>query len=288
MINVLHCKRKPSRNVLKDLHGNPYKFYRGGNFKDISIGRYFCSCFDIAKSYGKPIFEAEIAVRKPLILDATLKDGYSYYEQINVTDCLIYPENKRANLVTYIKKVGAHNSLSTDEILEWAKSIRDIDAVIIKNVREGINTNFPIYDIMLWDESSLFNIQDVTTQESLFTAFQKNTLKRVDLSSYIEEFEKDGIVNITRREKYHIEHLMYRGNNGWHLFHDLVVYTDTPIEICDSFRNYICAEMIHDGEYLWSPLGHASKIFIPENGVVRIKRIADVYAYIEYTITKKT
>lgn len=51
--------------ALKDLHGKPYKFYRGGNYDNISIGRYFCSCIDVAKTYGDIVFEAETAVRKP-------------------------------------------------------------------------------------------------------------------------------------------------------------------------------------------------------------------------------
>ena len=287
MINAFSCSEEAKRSVLKDLCGEPYKFYRGGYFKDISIGRYFCSCFDIAKSYGEPIFETEIAVKKPLVIDATLKDGHNYYEHIYFSDCIISPETKRTDLVNYIKEVGAHNSLSTDEILNWAQSTPDIDAVIVKNVREGINSDFPIYDIMVWNESALLNVQDITNQKSLFTKFQKNTLKRVDLSSYIEEFEKDGITNVTQREKYQIEHLMYKNNSGWHLSHDLVVHTTIPIEICDISRNYITAEKKKVGEYLWSPLGCFEKIFMPENGIVRITGIPDTFAYLEYIITNK-
>jgi hypothetical protein len=284
MINILSCNKKVKRYVLKDLYGEPYKFYRGGYYTDISIGRYFCSCFDIAKSYGEPIFETEIIVKKPLIIDATLKDGHSYYEHICFDECIISPETKRKDLVNYIKKIGAHNSLSTDEILEWAKSTPDIDSVIVKNVREGINSDFPIYDIMVWDESALLNVQDVTNQEPLFAKFQENTLKRVDLSSYIEEFEKDGISNITKRKNYHIEHLMYKNNSGWHLSHNLIVYTTIPVEICDSSRNYMTAEKKNKGEYLWSPLGCYEKIFMPENGFVRITNVPDVFAYSEYII----
>ncbi len=280
MINKLSCNKKSKRTVLKDLCGQPYKFYRGGCFEDISIGRYFCSCFDIAKSYGEPIFETEITVKNPLVIDATLKDGHCYYEHICVGDCILSPVTKRTDLVNYIKKVGAYNSLSTDEILKWAKSTHDIDSVIVK---ETLLLNA----FMLWDESALLNVQDVTTQEPLFTKFQENTLKRVDLSSYIEEHEKDGITNITQREKYHIEHLMYKNNSGWHLSHDLVVYTTIPVEICDGSRNYITAEKKNEGEYLWAPLGCYEKILVPNNGFVRVANIPDIFAYSEYIITNK-
>ena len=54
--------------ILKDLQGNPYKFYRGKNCDYISNGCFFCSCFDIAESYRlydeTPIIETEIQVRK--------------------------------------------------------------------------------------------------------------------------------------------------------------------------------------------------------------------------------
>ncbi len=270
--------------VLNDLHGYPYKFYRGGAYDNISTGRYFCSCFDVAKSYGEIIFEAEISVRNPLVIDATLNNGYSYYEQIDVINCVLGPENKRSDLMKYMKKVGACRYLSTDEILTWAKSTQDIDAVIVKNVREGINSNFPIYDIMVWDESVLQNVGDVTDQKSMFTTFRENTYKRVDLSSFIEEFEQDGMVNVTRRAGYSIEHHICQGNTCWYLSHDFVVYTEAPIEIHAVPPNSLTVDLIAPGKYQWNPLAKIQEKFIPNNGILRINSIPDIFAYLDYKI----
>ena len=270
--------------VLNDLHGYPYKFYRGGKYDNISTGRYFCSCFDVAKSYADIVFEAEIAVRKPLVIDATLNNGYSYYEQIDIRNCVLSPENKRTDLIKYMKKLGARHYLSTDEILTWVKSTHDIDAVIVKNVREGINRNFPIYDIMVWDESVVLNVSDVTNQESMFTTFRENTYKRVDLSSYIKEFEQDGMANVTKRAEYSIEHHMRRSSTCWYLSHDIVVHTESPIEIYAASSNLLTADLIGPGKYQWNPLTSIREKFIPNNGILRIINIPDVFAYLEYKI----
>ena len=278
MITILN------HTVLKDLHGNPYKFYRGGSYDNIFIGRYFCSCFDVAKFYGDKVFEAEIAVRNPLVIDATLNNGYSYYEQIDIRNCVLSPENKRADLIKYMKKVGARHYLSTDEIMEWAKSTRDIDAVIIKNVREGINSNFPIYDIMIWDESVLLNAWDITNQKNMFTAFRENTYKRVDLSPYITEFEQNGVLNVTWRSEYSIEHRMCCGNTGWRILHELIVHTESPVEIYVDPSNLLTVDLISPGKYQWNPLASNREKLTPINGILRVRDIPDVFAYSEYKI----
>lgn len=95
-------KEKTQMQILKDLQGNPYKFYRGKNCDYISNGCFFCSCFDIAESYRlydeTPIIETEIQVRNPLVIDATVEDGHSIYEYLHVYDCKLYPEEKRSSL----------------------------------------------------------------------------------------------------------------------------------------------------------------------------------------------
>ena len=37
------------------------------------------------------------------------------------------------------------------------KKVIDIDAVVMKNVREGINAELPIYDVMVWNKKNLVN-----------------------------------------------------------------------------------------------------------------------------------
>ena len=87
--------------AIMDLQGNPYKFYRGKGYNPICVGRFFCSSFDQAKSFcienDEPIIEAEIAVRNPLVIDATEGNGYSYYERLEICNCKLYPIDKGKN-----------------------------------------------------------------------------------------------------------------------------------------------------------------------------------------------
>lgn len=43
---------------------------------------------------------------------------------------------------------------------------------------------------------------------------------------------------------------MNKGNDSWHLSHDLVAHIDNSIEMCDDSQNYMSAEMISIGKYL--------------------------------------
>ncbi len=281
-------RKKAQLELLKDLQGKPYKFYRGKGYAYMSEGCFFCSCFDIAKSYRlydeSPVIETEIAVRKPLVIDATTKGGYSLYGYLHVCDCKLYPEEKRSDLVKYIKEVGGNDTLSTDEVLGWAMRTEDIDAVIIKNVIEGNNSEFPIYDVMIWNEENLVNQIDVANAEHEFEIFRENTFKRVDLSRYILEKEQDGIVSITEEDNYFIEHTIQRGAwNGeikWYMRHDLVVNIDVPIKVyCLNLNKYVMAEQLELGVYENVHGWDASKEFIPSNGKVRVKNMIQNLQY---------
>lgn len=220
MTQLFQRLSKSQYSFLNDLNGNPYKFYRGKEY-NLSQGCFFCSCFDIAHDFRlsttEPILEAEIIVRNPLVIDATINGGYSYYERLCIRDCPLYPEALRDDLVRYLSVVGARNTLSTDEILAWARKARNIDAVIIKNVREGINSNFPIYDVAIWNEANLRNVRNVAYNISAYDSYRDNTPKRVDLSSYLQEDEYDGVVSAIRKDGFRIEHAMHNGTNGWSL-----------------------------------------------------------------------
>lgn len=276
MFRLFCGKKKTQMQILKDLQGNPYKFYRGKNCDYISNGCFFCSCFDIAESYRlydeTPIIETEIQVRNPLVIDATVEDGHSIYEYLHVYDCKLYPEEKRSSLIKYIKKVGGTDTLSTDEILEWVIGTKDIDAVIIKNVREGINSEFPIYDVMLWNKENLVNARYINNEEQEFESFRANTFKRVDLSSYISENEQDGVVNVTEGAGYFVEHTIERAGTNWYMGHELVVITDVPVEIfCLDTHSYVTAQQLEQGIYENTAGMTLLKAFVPYNGVVRVK-----------------
>ena len=262
--------------VLKDLQGNPYKFYRGKGCEYISKGCFFCNCFDIAKSYRvydeTPIIEAEIAVRNPLVIDATLQNGHSYYDYLSVCDCKLYPEEKRESLIRHIRKVGGTDTLSTDEVLEWAIAEKDIDAVIVKNVREGINAEFPVYDVMVWNSENLLNERNVMLEEQEFEIFRKNTFKRVDLSTYIFENEQDGVVNITIGEGYVVEHVIKRNGTKWYMGHELVISSSIPVEVyCLDTQKYVTGELLENGIYENTAGMTPCRNFIPCNDKIRIK-----------------
>lgn len=284
MFRLFCGKKKTQMQILKDLQGNPYKFYRGKNCDYISNGCFCCSCFDIAESYRlydeTPIIETEIQVRNPLVIDATVEDGHSIYEYLHVYDCKLYPEEKRSSLIKYIKKVGGTDTLSTDEVLEWAMGTKDIDAVIVKNVREGINSEFPMYDVMVWNTENLVNERNVVNEKHEFESFRDNTFKRVDLSAYISEKEQDGVVNVIKGEGYFVENIIKRANTEWFMGHEIVVITDVPIEIyCLQIRSYVTALQLEQGIYENTNGMTPCKKFTPYNGIVRVKNIMPNWKY---------
>lgn len=286
MIKILKKREVKKRlEVLKDLQGRPYKFYRGKSYNHISAtGCFFCSCFDVAKSYRlydeTPIIEAEILVKNLVIIDATNKGRYSNYDRLNVCQCKIYPEDKRSDLLRYVKTVNVKNMLSTDEIRQWAMKTKDVDAVIVKNVLEGNNLVFPIYDVIVWNEKNLINVRNVVTAEDEFEDFRKNTFKRVDLSAYIEENERDGIASIEENEEYFIENIIKRNSKDWYIEPVLVVNINVPIEIyCIDIEKYVTAEQIDFGVYQNTAGVTCGKKFVPHNGSVRIKGLEPTWKY---------
>ena len=275
MFRLFGEKKKTQMQILKDLQGNPYKFYRGKDC-DFSKGCFFCSCFDIAKSYrlfdDSAIIETEIQVRNPLVIDATEEGGHSKYGYLRVRDCRLYPEDKRNELIELIKKEGGTDTLSTDQVLKWAIGTKEIDAVIVKNVREGINEDLPMYDIMVWSEENLVKQRNVVNEEYEFETFRANTFKRVDLSAFISENEQDGMVNITEGVGYFVEHMIKRDGTNWYMGHELVVNTDIPIEIyCLDTGKYVTAEELEHGVYSNTAYMTSRKPFVPCNGIVRVK-----------------
>lgn len=270
-----YCK-KDQLKVLRGLDAKPYKFYRGKNFEPISDGRYFCSCFDIAKQYrlydDSPIIETEIAIRNPLIIDATCENGYYDYNNLHVFDCNLYPQEKRKDLIKYSKRMGRVGILSTDEILNWAKSKKNIDSVIIKNVREGSNNHLPIYDVMIWNDENLINTRNVVHITNEYDIFRNNTFKRINLSAYILEKEEDGVIQIIEENGYLIKHIIKRDNKEWYIEQELVINTDIPIKIlCLETNSYVTAEKIDLGIYQNTEGITSMTEFVPYNNCVRVQ-----------------
>lgn len=286
MCKTLHKMKNEALELLKDLQGNPYKFYRGKSYKNISKGKFFCSCFDIAAGYrlyeDMSIIETEIAVSKPLVIDATTDNGYSLYGSLPICECKLCPEEKRKDIIEYSKQVRKGNLVSTDEILKWAMKTKDFDAVIIKNVCEGIKSEFPIYDVMLWNQENLVSDREVRGLEREYEVFRKNTFKRVDLSKYISEEEQDGVVSITKGNGYFVEHTIQQVRNQWYLRHELVVCIEKPINIyCIDAEGYVAAEQISPGLYIKNKVVKAPKIqFMPYKGCVRVKGVGQNCKYI--------
>lgn len=281
--------RKNEKNrlaILKDLEGKPYKFYRGGSLDNISMGRFFCSCFDLANNFRfldcSPVFETEIAVRNPLILDAAVVEGYSSADRLYVYNCTLYPEDKKSELAQYAKEKFNKETLSTDEILCWARKISDIDAVIIKNIVEGNPPKIPVYDVMIWHEENLYKVRNVANKQNKFEKYRANTFKRVDLSAFIDEEEKDGMVSTSYGDGYIVEHLIYREKDTWGVSHEMVIKTDVPVEVyCDKLHGVITADLLEPGIYSNAHGLPRKQQFFPYQGSIRIK---DVMQNCEYAI----
>lgn len=272
------CEDQKAFVILSDLQGKPYKFYRGKGYSPINIGRFFCSSFDQAKSFriddDIPIIEAEIAVRSPLVIDATGDSAYSNYERLDICNCKLYPTDKREELIQFAKNHCFSTSLSTDEAGKWARGTSDIDAVIIKNVVEGNDRKLPIYDVYIWNEENILRAKNVVHDQNNFELFRENTFKRVDLSAYIEETEKDGWVSATMGEGYIVEHLICRHEDDWYMEHELVVKSINPIKIyCCKAEDYMKADFVEPGVYMYSQCFSQNDEFAPNGNTVRIRGV---------------
>lgn len=265
-------KKRKTKALLYDLYGKTYKFYRGKDTRNIKGGIYFCSSFDIARSYSMEqiVFETEISTLSPLVIDATTENGHSYYESIYIKNCPMYPESKREKLIAYLDEVYAHETLSTDEILSWAMKQKDIDAVIIKNVREGINSELPIYDVMIWNESNLVNLRDVTDCNTEYKSFRENTFKRVDLSNFIPEKEYDGVVNTIHFDKYDYVNEICKGKaHKWYMKHKLVIMTRaTRIHIKNGDTNAMVTGLLVSPGVYSNAMSFGELDFFPNDGKI--------------------
>lgn len=164
--------------------------------------------------------------------------------------------------------------MSTDEVLEWANGIKDIDTVIIKNVREGNNNKLPIYDVMIWSKKNLENARNVASEEQKFEDFRKNTYKRVDLSKYIPEKAQDGIISVTEGAGYIVENTIQKCKTNWYMGHELVVNTIVPVDIyCCEAQKYITANLLEPGIYQNTAWMTPRIKLEPNNGIVRVKGI---------------
>ena len=104
--------------------------------------------------------------------------------------------------------------------------------------------------------------------------FRENTFKRVDLSAYIEETEKDGWVSATVGEEYDVEHLICRQEDNWYMEHELVVKSNTPIKIyCCNFEKYMTADFMDPGVYVYSHRFSQRNQFTPNCNTIRIRGV---------------
>lgn len=278
-VRYIHkCTREKCKDLLRDLHGKPYKFYRGKDYNDIDSGRFFCSCFDIAQSYcfgsDNSVFEAEILVENPLVIDATTEDGYSGYEYLAITDCALYPEEIRPELISCMQRNGNRKWLSTDEVLQWAKTSNIVDAVIIKNVREGINSHLPIYDVIDWRNENLASVKEISNEQNLAETYRINTYKRVDLSKYIVEKETDGVLRVCKGDGYYLIDTIQRDGQKWYVETNMVIETTIPVDVyCFDTRGYISSNRIKDGVYEYAGKTLTKQPLTPCDGIIQVKRM---------------
>ena len=137
-----------------------------------------------------------------------------------------------------MKEKNIKRYMSSDEIVEWARIYSNFDSVIIKNVREGILHDLPIYDVIIWSEENLKSYKDVTN--NTIDSFRKYTEKRIDLSMYTFEKDYDGIVDIIYYQGYCIENRIVLEKDYFVIDSVLVIDTSSSVEIyCYDIDDYV-------------------------------------------------
>lgn len=290
LICVEKSEEYSDSDILKDLQGNNFKFYRGKELYNISDGHFFCNCYDIAKGFSSDydfinhrdipskIYESEICLKNPIVLDVTCEEGHYYYNSLHIEEGKFYPEYIRPQLLEYMEKENMHDSISTDEIAVWARACKIFDGVIIKNVREGINSEIPIYDVIIWDYANLINCHDITDKTSEVEKYRQATFKRVDLSKYLNEPDnQDGIADILHFNDYYIERRI-AGNGKFYLENVLVVpNVKNKISVrCTDSDTEIIGLMKESGKYSYSVI-LGEKELVAENGKVEIQGICPIF-----------
>lgn len=276
-------------NIILDLNGKPFWFFRGIkssdnygnpyhylNVEKDEIGSFYTNCYSEAKAFadGGKLFRCHIRTESPLIIDATLRNGYNRYSGIEIRDVKIYPETARADLIKFAdvyKKTG----LDLRDILNVIKYNAVFDCIIIKNVQEG-NNNIPVYVIMVVDADNIYDIEDITNCNDDFSEW---TTKRVRLSDFItldsDCIEKDGVLCQRKYNNFYVEdYLSPTSDKGFEVTRRFVFKSDfKKVKIKFSNINIyikgVCEEM---GKYHvdWN---NGSEIFETINGEISITGI---------------
>lgn len=273
-------KKYDANDILRDLHGNAFKFYRGKNIYNISKRAFFCNCFDIAKSFSLEgiVFECEIRLKNPVIIDATCDGGYCYYDTLHVQQGKFYPESMRKELLKYMENEHMRDTISADEIGVWASSYKSFDGVIIKNVREGIQQDVPIYDVIVWDWDNLVDYHNVTMELENILTFRQATFKRVDLSRFIKEDNcQDGIISISYYDDYCIEHRIV-GNGEYYVDNVLIIQNvdNKAIIYCEDISDYVTGVMEEEGKYSYA-VSFGERQMTSKHGVLELSGINNVF-----------
>ena len=171
--------------VLTDLSGKPFVFFRRGNDETA----WWTSYYKVAEKFrpDETIRRANVKIRNPLVIDFKC-NGY-YHPKKDVV--AVYPVPARKDYEKFsLQHSDSINSWSED-FVRFLKANRQYDAVILKNVYEGFCPDFPVYDLITIDPGILLNVRQVSAGLNAYNWCAK---KRLDLSKYLPEDERYGIV----------------------------------------------------------------------------------------------
>ncbi len=199
LFDKLLKKRKYNNdNLLTDLDGNPFIFYRGGSIDYMSNRHFFTNCVHQAISYGEHlVYKTKVFLENPVIVDCyTDEDGYFNWGYLPIIKLNIYPNDAKSMMLRYLdQRIEGHSNdyeMSTDEIAAFSQKA-GYDGVLFKNIREGIYGKLPVYDLVLWSMENLLDTENITDKSCNEPDIY--TYKRLDLKKYCDnESNEDGIL----------------------------------------------------------------------------------------------
>lgn len=252
-----------SWNLLRDLNGELFPFFHGGEDTVTDNRIYYTNSIDVAADFSLDdnIIKCYIRVKNPFVIDAFSNGQFFSYDYIKIKECSSSSAQTKCELQTCFQG----DTVDADSIADWVQENTDHDAVIIKNVREGCFSGLPVYDVIVWNQKNCVKREQFKANAASLEPFKTYANKRVDLSQYISEKEKDGICGMDKHGKY--EFVFFIGEKS--VDKTLRIHTEKPVKI-EAEILFTCSEMNHAGIYRYAADMGDKDRFYPDCGIVDI------------------
>lgn len=188
--------------LLCDLQGMPFYFFRG---KDTTTG-FWSNLVALAKErYNSSIWVANISVKNPIVVDCK----NASYGSMRLENLQIAPSTARLEILSFAhdtleySETNGAGDFGPDDFATFLHHYTQYDAIILKNIREGLFEGYPIYDVIVYDEQNIVNIRKLSETE--YEKMNQYAIKRIDLSKYITEEEEDGLIKSVHKNGYAIK-----------------------------------------------------------------------------------